>query len=169
MQTREFNDVVERFMYTHQQSQHQLREALAQAKIQEAEAESQRRWEEEARQVALNTRFPQSIEAYDQIMNPHHKLRVSRLLVAPTTEKKQKIATPFPGVNTPENWNEADCLPLMSVFGSDVCSVLLNNLHTDVLNIGHILQPQFAEKVHRYIQNSQSTDHAGDPRRSSWL
>ena len=122
MQTREFNDIVERFIYTHQQSQLRLQEALTHAKTQASEAESQRKREEEARHVALNTRFPQSIEAYDQITNLSHKLRVSRLLVAPTTEEKEQIAAPFPGLNTPGNWTEADCTPLMSVFRSDVCA-----------------------------------------------
>jgi hypothetical protein len=91
------------------------------------EAESQRQWDEEARQVVLNTRFPQSIEAYDQITNPTHKLRVSRLLVAPTTEEKEQLAAPYPGLNTSENWTETECIPLMGIFGTDVCSRLLHN------------------------------------------
>src|SRR5882757_2607054 len=132
MQTREFNDVVERFIYAHQQSQLQLQETLGRVKTQAAEAESQRKWGEEARQVALNTRFPQSIEAYDQITNPSHKLRVSKLLVAPTTEEKEQLAAPYPDVNTPENWTEAECMPLMSIFGSDVCSMLHYNLRIHV-------------------------------------
>lgn len=121
MQTLEFNDVVERFTYMHEQSQLQLQEALTHSKTQVMEAESQRRREEEARLVALNTRFPQSIEAYDQITDPKHKHRVSRLLVAPTTEEKEQIAAPFQGLNTPGNWTEADCTPLMNIFGSNVC------------------------------------------------
>ena len=127
MQTREFNDVVERFVYAHQQAQLSLQEALSQAKAQSAEEESKRRWDEEARLVALNTRFPRSIEAYNQITNPTHKLRVSRLLVAPTTGEKEQIAAQYPGVNRPENWSEAECMPLMAIIGSDVCSRLLAN------------------------------------------
>ena len=126
MQTREFNDVVERFIYGHQVSQLRLQEALIYTKTQAVEAESHRKWDEEARQVVLNTRFPQSIEAYDQITNPNHRLRVSRLLVAPTTEEKEQIANPFPGKTTPENWTEADCTPLMGIFGSDVRSMILH-------------------------------------------
>src|SRR5882757_10221483 len=120
MQTQEFNDVVERFIYAHQQAQLRLQEALSHAKAQSAEGESQRKWDEEARLVALNTRFPQSIEAYDQITNPNHKHRVSRLLVAPTTDEKEQIAAPFPQTNSPENWSEAECMPLMGIFKSDV-------------------------------------------------
>lgn len=122
MQTREFNDVVERFMYAHQQAHLRLQDALSHAKVQSAEAESKRKWDEDARQVALNTRFPQTIEAYDQITNPNHKLRVSRLLVAPTTEEKEQIAEPFPGMQRPENWTEGECKALMGIFRSDVCS-----------------------------------------------
>ena len=127
MQTREFNDVVERFNYAHQEAQLRLQEALSHAKAQIAEGESRRKWDEEARLVALNTRFPRSIEAYDQITNPTHKLRVSRLLVAPTTKEKEQLAARFPGINTPENWTEAECMPLMGIIGSDVCSRLPHN------------------------------------------
>lgn len=135
MQTQEFNDIVERFMYTHQQSQLRLREALTHAKTRASEVESRRNWDEEARHVALNTRFPQSIEAYDEITNRSHKLRVSRLLVAPTTEEKGQIAATLPGLGL--EWTEAECMALMSVFGSDVCARLLHNTHTKLLNIGH--------------------------------
>jgi len=158
MQTREFNDVVERFIYAHQQSQLGLQEALAHATEQAVEAESQRRWDEETRQVALNTRFPQSIEAYEQITNPIHKLRVCRLLVAPTTEEKEQIAGPFPGVNTPENWTEAECMPLMGIFRADVSSRLDQTPGTVLTCSFWTSQPQFAEKVQRYIHDSQSTD-----------
>lgn len=127
MQTREFNDVVERFVYAHQQAQLRLQDALSHAKAQSAESESKRKWDEEARMVALNTRFPRSIEAYDQITNPTHKLRVSRLLVAPTTGEKEQIAAPRPGINAPGNWSEAECMPLMGIIGSDVCSKLPPN------------------------------------------
>ncbi len=127
MQTLEFNDVVERIIYAHQQVQLRLQEALSHAKAQSAESESQRKWDEEARLVVLNTRFPQSIEAYDQITNSNHKRRVSKLLVAPTTEEKEQIAVPLPQTNSPENWSEADCMALMGIFKSDVCSRLLHN------------------------------------------
>lgn len=110
-------------MYAHQQGHLRLQEVLSHAKEQSAEAESQRKWDEEARQVALNTRFPQSIEAYDLITNPQHKMRVSRLLVAPTTEEKRQIATPSLGVKAPGNWPEEECMALMGIFRSDVCYV----------------------------------------------
>jgi hypothetical protein len=112
-------------MHAHQEGHLRLQEALSHAKAQSAEAESQRKWDEDARQVALNTRFPQSIEAYDQITNPNHKLRVSRLLVAPTTEEKEQIAFQFPGMKRPENWSEVECMPLIGIFRLDVCSKVL--------------------------------------------
>lgn len=121
MQTQEFNDVVERFIYAHQQSQLPLRGALTHAKMRTNEAEAQRKQEEEAQHVALNTLFPQTIEAYDKITNRTHKLRVSRLLVAPTTEEKEQIASSYPGFN----WGEEDCTALMGAFGSDVCARFL--------------------------------------------
>jgi hypothetical protein len=166
MQTLGFNDVVERFIYAHQQSQLQLQAALAKAKRQAAETKSQRRWEEDARQVALNTRFPQSIEAYDQITNPIHKLRVSRLLAASTMEEKERIATASLDFNNPENWTESECMLLVSTFGSDVRSRLLRNMHRILLNTGY-----YSLDLQRRCKSTsrilKAPTHVDDPQRSS--